>query len=47
MTDPSAKRKIHLARGIQSGLKTVEYYPRLCFGQQSTVSRLSRIPQAR
>ena len=29
MTDPSANRKIHLALGIQSGLKAVDYYPRL------------------
>ena len=29
MTDPSANRKIHLALGIQSGLETVDYYPRL------------------
>ena len=26
MTDPSANRKIHLARGIQEGLETVDVY---------------------
>ena len=33
MTDPSGNRKIRLALGIQSGLKTVDYYPRLRLGQ--------------
>ena len=32
MTDPWAKRKIHLVLGIQSGLETVDYYPRLGSG---------------
>ena len=41
MTYASAKRKLHLALGIQSGLAKVDYYPRLRLGQYSAVSRQS------
>ena len=48
MTDHEGNRKIHLTLGIQSGLKAVDYYPRLrpraivnCF--QALLNPLSKI----